>query len=75
MVHRNVYSVHYREHQNAKEQFVCVIASSVWEAYDKATYEAIPAIIGSVPYSSWVDNVTYKNGNVHYFCNHEGHAY
>ena len=51
------------------------IAESAAEAYDKATYVAIPEKEGTVPYSSWVDNVTYQNGKQHFFNNHEGKAY
>lgn len=43
---------------------VCVCASSKFEAWDKATYEIIPAKEdGHIPYGAWVASVTFQNGN------------
>ena len=52
-----------------------VIASSAYEAYDKAVYEAIPNKYGTHPYSAWVTSVTYQNGNYKRFNNFDGKPY
>ena len=75
MARTNVYSVHYRESKYSEEQYICVLATSKRDAYFKASYKKIPEITGSLPYSAWVDNVTYQNGNVRYFNTSEGNAY
>ena len=49
-----------------------VIAGNKWDAYMKAVYEAIPEREGELPYSAWVDSVTYQNGNYHRFNTFEG---
>lgn len=59
----------------SKEKGICVPANSKAEAYDTAVYEMIPEIESHSPYSAWVDNVTYNNGNVRYFNTSEGNAY
>ena len=70
------YSVHYRMNQCSQVQFICLLAHSKYEAYDKAVYELIPAQNdGCLPYSAWVDNVTYNNGNVRHFNTFEGKPY
>ena len=58
-----------------EEKGICVPARNKAEAYDKATYEMIPELEESVPYSSWVSSVTYNNGNCKYFNTFEGLAY
>ena len=75
MKHRNVYTVHYKPYDYQIEKSICVIAESKGDAYDKAVYEAIPAVEGGCPYSAWVTSVTYQNGNVRYFNTSEGNAY
>jgi hypothetical protein len=70
-----VYTVKYRMAFADQERFVDVLAANKEQAYDKATYEVIPAKEGSVPYSSWVAAVTYNNGNYHTFNTCEGLAY
>lgn len=75
MKHRNVYTVAYRNWVNGEVKTVQVIACSKAEAYDLAAYETIPHKEGEHPYSVWVDNVTYSNGNVRYFNTSEGNAY
>lgn len=52
-----------------------VIASSKAEAYDVAVYDAIPKQYGELPYSAWVESVTYKNGNYKRFNTFEGKPY
>ena len=49
-----------------------VIAGNKWDAYMKAVYEAIPEREGELPYSAWVDSVTYQNGNCKHFNTFEG---
>lgn len=75
MKRRNVYTVLYRVWSSGEVKRIHVIASSKAEAYDIATYEAIPQKEGEPPYSAWVDNVTFSNGNVRYFNTSEGNAY
>lgn len=72
---RAMYSVEYKMHSADEIKRVSVIASNKQEAWDKATYEAIPEKEERVPYSSWVDSVTYKNGNVRTFNTFEGKPY
>lgn len=67
MKRRNVYTVSYLFSEMGTEHHIDVIAGSKWEAYDKATYEAIPEKEGSLAYATWVDSVTYQNGNVKRF--------
>ena len=69
------YTVKWREYDCADVRTVVVIANNKADAYDKATYEEIPKICGSIPYSSWVEGVTYNNGNYRYFNTCEGNAY
>lgn len=69
------YTVKYRMTFVGDEKFAVVLAENKAQAYDKATYEAIPAKEGTVPYSSWVSAVTYNNGNYHTFNTCEGLAY
>ena len=51
---------------------VTVTANNKEEAYDKAVYEAIPQIEKVMPYSAWVQDVTYSNGRVQTFNTFEG---
>ena len=44
-----------------------VLATSKYNAYIKATYEAIPEADGRLPYAVKVDSVTYANGNYREF--------
>ena len=69
------YKVNYRMHSAADEKQIEVSAKNKAEAYDWATYEAIPAIEGSVPYSSWVSAVLCANGKIKEFNSSEGNAY
>ena len=54
---------------------VSLLAKNKSDAYDKAVYEIIHELEGELPYAAWVDNVTFSNGNVHYFNTHEGNPY
>ena len=70
-----VYGVVYKMHEAAIEKKVYVPALSKAEAYDSATYDMIPYLEGCVPYSAWVEDVLYKNGNVRSFNTCEGLPY
>ena len=69
------YCVHYRSWQWGEEKLIDIVAKSKADAYDKATFEAIPEREGSTPYSAWVSSVTYSNGKCHYFNTSEGNSY
>lgn len=71
----NAYWIKYKMHQHGEEKGTAVLARNKADAYDKAVYEAIPKAEGSIPYSAWVDNVTYQNGNVRRFNTSEGNPY
>lgn len=73
--HSNHYTVAYRMYWSAPEQEIQIPATSKADAYDKATFEAIPKKEGRIPYSSWVTSVTYQNGNYHRFNTIEGMGY
>lgn len=64
---RFVYHVNYIMSLYGSESSIDVIASSKAEAYDLATFEAIPAKEGSIPYGAYVSSVTYANGNYREF--------
>lgn len=69
------YHIEYKLHSADKVRNLDVVAKNKAEAYDKATYEAIPEKEGTLPYSSWMVSVTYQNGNYRRFNNFEGNAY
>ena len=69
------YYVHYKMHECDTVKGIDLLAKDKADAYDKATYEAIPAKEGTIPFSAWVHSVTYNNGNVHYFNTCEGLGY
>ena len=66
------YTVEYKMHPADKLKFVTVLAKSKEDAWEKATYEAIPEREGTMPYSSWTAAVTYQNGNYRQFNTFEG---
>ena len=71
-----VYTVHYIMSQwSTEENYICVLAPSKAEAYEKAVYEDLPRTFGHSPYAAWVSSVTYNKGNEKFFNNHEGNAY
>ena len=72
---RNVYAVNYRMHQFGEQRRTYVAAANKAEAYEVAFYEAIPAKEDELPYSAWVANVTYQNGNIRVFNTSEGKAF
>ncbi len=74
MARRNVYTVAYNLFGQRKEK-VDVIAQNKAEAYDIATFEIIPKEEGRLPYSAWVESVTYQNGNTRTFNTFEGNPY
>ena len=69
------YKVAYRMTQYGEEKEAEVIAKNKAEAYEWATYEIIPSIEGTLPYSSWVVAVQMENNKVHTFNTCEGLAY
>lgn len=74
MARRNVYTVAYNLFGQRKEK-VDVIAQNKAEAYDIAVFEIIPKEEGRLPYSAWVESVTYQNGNTRTFNTFEGNPY
>ena len=69
------YRVKYKMYSSSDEKYLEVSAKNKAEAYDWATYEVIPSVEGSVPYSSWVDAVLCANGKEHIFNTFEGNPY
>lgn len=70
-----VYHVNYRMYICGGEKTIDIVASSKADAYDKATFEEIPKIEETLPYSAWVSSVTYQNGNYKRFNTSEGNPY
>lgn len=75
MASNKCYYVKYRLHSADETKGIAVLATDKIAAYDKATYEAIPAREGVHPYSAWVYEVTYNNGNYKRFNTFEGKPY
>lgn len=69
------YWVKYRNNAYGEEKGIQIPACNKEQAYDKAVYELIPQREGSLPYSAWVESVTYNNGNWHHFNTCEGNPY
>ena len=69
------YYVKYRLRRNSEVKGIGFLAKSKSDAYDKAVYELIPTLHGTLPYDAWVHSVTYNNGNVHYFNTSEAMPY
>ena len=69
------YRVEYRMYECGDLHHTYVGAANKYEAYDKAVYEIIPDMEGRCPYSAWVVNVTYSNGNIHVFNSTEGNRF
>lgn len=63
MKRRNTYHVAYWMAYLEPEREIDVIAGSKGEAWETATFEAIPNKEGSQPYNVVVESVTYQNGN------------
>lgn len=71
MKRRNVYTVHYMEHEaDTKGNFINVIASNKEEAY----FEAMDKL-GWKVYAAWVSSVTYNNGKERRFNTFAGKPY
>lgn len=71
----NAYFVKYKMYSSDEEHGVGFLAKNKVDAYDKGVYEVIPKKEGSLPFSAWVESVTYNNGNCHHFNTHEGMPY
>lgn len=69
------YMITFKLYESDTEHSIEVMADSKENAWDMATYEAIPAERGEYPYSAWVSAAIYKSGKVHYFNTHEGMPY
>lgn len=69
------YTVAYKMHQAAEAENYYILANNKEEAWEKATFEAIPEKEGAAPYSSWVAAVTYQNGTYKTFNTFEGKPY
>lgn len=69
------YTVGYKMHMADGERRISLLAKDKQDAYDRAFYEAIPKQEGTVPYSAWLESVTYQNGNYRTFNNFEGNPY
>lgn len=69
------YHVEYTLQRNGEVKSIDVSAKSKALAYAQATYESIPKVEGTMPYSSWVTSVTYQNGNYRTFNTCEGNPY
>lgn len=69
------YTIAYRMHSTDAEREIIVKAKNTAKAYETAVYEQIPAKHGTLPYSAWVESVTYSNGKTHAFNTCEGLAY
>lgn len=70
-----VYSVNYTLFQNADIKRIDIIAKNKRDAWIKASYEVIPQIEGTHPYSAWVASATCNNGNYRIFNTFEGKPY
>lgn len=70
-----MYIIKYRLYKFAEEKEIWVLAKNKIEAWDKATYVAIPYKEGEPAYSTWVDRVEYDNGNIRHFNTCEGLPY
>lgn len=70
------YDVDYKMYQADEIKTLSVFANNKEEAYDKATFGAIPQKNdGAIPYSAWVASVEYASGRAHFFNTFEGMPY
>lgn len=69
------YTVAYRMCKNEVERKIEVDAMTKYVAWKTAWNEKIPEKEGGMPYSAWVDSVTYKNGVTYIFNTCDGKAY
>ena len=69
------YVIRYTMYQGAEVKMVYLNARNKEEAYDKAVYEEIVKKEGTMPYSAWVESVTYSNGRMIRFNTFEGKPY
>lgn len=75
MALRRCYTVAYKLHKADEPKGHVTMAASKEEAYKQATFYDIPFITGEHPYSTWVEGVTYQNGNYRRFNTFEGKPY
>lgn len=69
------YHVCYKLYQADDVKHLRVMASSKEEAYVQATYHDIPEVEKQLPYSIWIDSVTFLNGRLRRFNTFEGNPY
>lgn len=70
------YTVKYNMRNNSElAKSISFLAKNVIDAYDRAVYEEIPNKEGELPYSAWVESVTYNNGKQKFFNTFEGKPY
>lgn len=69
---KRMYTVAYSMFFGDTERHIDVLADCKENAYNIATYEAIPQKEGSHAYGVWVKSTTYRNGTVHEFNTFEG---
>lgn len=69
------YYVNYKLYSADKVRGIGFLAKNKIDAYQKAVYELIPAKEGEMPYSAWVESVTYNNGKCTRFNTFEGKPY
>lgn len=69
------YYVCYRLYKNGEEKGIGFLAKNKIDAYQKAVYQLIPEKEDQMPYSAWVESVTYNNGNYKRFNTCEGLPY
>ena len=76
MTGKHIYTVEYKMHSADKVRSIDVIATSKGDAWDTATWIAIPnRHNGEYAYSSWVASVKYKSGNTRRFNTFEGNPF
>ena len=68
------YYVKYRLHGKWPKG-INILANNKYDAYIKAIGFSIPEKEGEMPYSAWVESVTYSNGNYKLFNTFEGNPY
>lgn len=69
------YKVQYKMFEADGTSTIEIVADNKAKAWDIAEYEIIPRIEGRLPYSAWVSCQITKDGNEHYFNNHEGNPF
>jgi len=69
------YFVEYKMYNADRIHGIQSPAENKIDAYEKAVYTLIPEKEGGIPYSAWVQSVTYNNVNYREFNTFEGNPY